>query len=118
MTEVVVISDWAAEIVVLPPWGGGLARYDLLIDGRREPILRPAPAEVRSPFDLALGKRCCFTLEWANQVDGHCQRSEAILGVRAPRQDGSPSQGLLGMGGRKATRRRRDERAEFCTPKK
>jgi aldose 1-epimerase len=66
MGGAVVIADDRAEVVVCPQMGAGLARYDLLIEGRREPILRPAPDAPRNPFELALN----LLIPWSNRISG------------------------------------------------
>jgi aldose 1-epimerase len=63
----VTIADGVAEASIVPELGAGLARYDLMIDGRREPIFRPCrePSEGR-PFDLALN----LLVPWSNRISG------------------------------------------------
>jgi aldose 1-epimerase len=66
MTDAVSIADGISEVVVLPHWGAGLASYDLLVEGRRQPILRPAPEAPQGPFELALN----LLIPWSNRISG------------------------------------------------
>lgn len=66
MTGPVTISDGLAEVIVWPDWGAGLGRYDFLIDGLRQPILRPAPQKPDDPFKLALN----LLIPWSNRISG------------------------------------------------
>jgi aldose 1-epimerase len=62
---IVTIADGVAEASIVPEIGAGLAGYDLMIDGRREPIFRPCrqPSQAR-PFDLALN----LLVPWSNRI--------------------------------------------------
>jgi aldose 1-epimerase len=64
---IVTIADDLAEASIVPELGAGLAWYDLMIDGRREPIFRPCrePSEA-CPFDLALN----LLVPWSNRISG------------------------------------------------
>jgi aldose 1-epimerase len=64
---IVRIADGVAEASIVPKIGAGLARYDLLVEGRREPIFRRCrqPSEAR-PFDLALN----LLVPWSNRISG------------------------------------------------
>ncbi len=66
MAGSVVIADGFAEAIVFPHMGAGLARYDLVAEGKRESILRPAPTSPRSPFELALN----LLIPWSNRISG------------------------------------------------
>ena len=80
MRGAVVISDDFAEVVVFPKMGAGLARYDLLFEGRREQILRPAPEAPRDPFELALN----LLIPWSNRISGGGFRCRGIFHALAP----------------------------------
>ena len=66
-TSILTISDGVAEAAISPELGAGLAWYDMLIEGRREPIFRPCrrPSEAH-PFDLALN----LLVPWSNRISG------------------------------------------------
>ena len=80
MSGAVVIADDFAEVVVFPEMGAGLARYDLLFEGRREQILRPAPEAPRDPFELALN----LLIPWSNRISGGGFRWRGIFYALAP----------------------------------
>ena len=62
-----VLSDGLAEVEIAPGLGAGLARYDLISHGRREPLLRPCRDLSRaSPFDLAN----ILLVPWSNRISG------------------------------------------------
>jgi aldose 1-epimerase len=60
------LADDVAEVVVLPSLGAGLARYDFIGRGRREPLFRPAEAGEASPFALAN----ILLVPWSNRISG------------------------------------------------
>src|SRR5581483_7677774 len=62
----IVLSDGAAEAVVLPGLGAGLERYDLIARGRREPLFRRAPPGASEPFALAN----ILLAPWSNRISG------------------------------------------------
>jgi aldose 1-epimerase len=64
---IITIADGVAEASIVPELGAGLAGYDLMIEGRREPIFRPCrqPSDAR-PFDLALS----LLVPWSNRISG------------------------------------------------
>ena len=65
--EVVTISDGVAEASIVPELGAGLAWYDLLVGGRREPIFRRCgKPEQAQPFDLAHN----VLAPWSNRISG------------------------------------------------
>jgi aldose 1-epimerase len=65
--RILTLSDGIAETAIVPELGAGLAWYDLLIAGRREPVFRacrnPSGAH---PFDLALN----LLVPWSNRISG------------------------------------------------
>ena len=65
--EILTISDGIAEAAIVPELGAGLAWYDLVMAGRREPIFRACrnPSEAH-PFDLALN----LLVPWSNRISG------------------------------------------------
>src|SRR5271169_2497237 len=87
MSAAVAISDDLAEVVVFPQMGAGLARYDLLIEGRRESILRPAPEAPRDPFELALN----LLIPWSNRISGGGFRWRGMFHPLAPNLAGEAS---------------------------
>ena len=80
MSDAVVIADDFAEVVVFPEMGAGLARYDLLFEGRREQILRPAPEALRDPFELGLN----LLIPWSNRISGGGFRWRGMFHALAP----------------------------------
>jgi aldose 1-epimerase len=59
------LSDGVAEVEIVPGLGAGLASYDLISHGRREPLLRPCRDLSRaSPFDLANN----LLVPWSNRI--------------------------------------------------
>ena len=65
--RILTLSDGAAEVVIVPELGTGLASYDLVGAGARRPIFRPCRnlSGVR-PFDLA----CILLVPWSNRISG------------------------------------------------
>lgn len=62
---VLVLDNGVVAVEIVPALGGGLARFDLVSDGPREPLFRPAPAGVEwHPFDLG----CNVLVPWSNRV--------------------------------------------------
>jgi len=65
--EILTISDGLAEAAIVPELGAGLAWYDLVMAGKREPLFRayrnPSGAH---PFDLALN----LLVPWSNRISG------------------------------------------------
>jgi aldose 1-epimerase len=65
--ETVVISDGHAEVLIVPAMGAGLARYDWLIEGRREPLFRTCRDLDQASFiDLANFNM----VPWSNRISG------------------------------------------------
>jgi aldose 1-epimerase len=63
--EIVTITDGIAEAVIAPELGAGLARYDLIVEGAREPIFRACrDVSQAHPFDLALN----LLAPWSNRI--------------------------------------------------
>ena len=63
----ITLTDGIGEVVVVPDLGAGLASYDLVSDGRREPLFRPCRDLTRAtPFDLANN----LLVPWSNRVSG------------------------------------------------
>ena len=65
--DTISLADGVAEVVIVPGLGAGLARYDLVAHGRREPLLRPCRDLSRAaPFDLA----SILLVPWSNRISG------------------------------------------------
>ena len=65
--DAVTIADGTGEVVIVPGLGAGLASYDLLVDGGREPLFRPCRDLVRAqPFDLASN----LLVPWSGRISG------------------------------------------------
>jgi len=65
--DTISLADGVAEVVIVPGLGAGLARYDLVAHGRREPLLRPCRDLARAaPFDLAN----ILLVPWSNRISG------------------------------------------------
>ena len=61
------LSDGVVEAVVVPALGAGLASFDFVAGGRREPLFRPCRSPDRaSPFDLALN----LLVPWSGRISG------------------------------------------------
>ena len=61
------ITDGVAEAVIVPEIGAGLASYDFLVDGRREPLFRPCrDLSTAQPFDLANN----ILAPWSGRISG------------------------------------------------
>jgi aldose 1-epimerase len=65
--DTISLADGVAEVVIVPCLGAGLASYDLVSHGRREPLLRPCRDLSRAaPFDLAN----ILLVPWSNRISG------------------------------------------------
>lgn len=65
--DTLAIADGLAEAVIVPALGAGLASYDLLVDGRREPLFRPCRnLAAAAPFDLAHN----VLVPWSGRISG------------------------------------------------
>ena len=65
--DTLAISDGEAEAVIVPELGAGLASYDLLVGGRREPLFRPCrDLSAACPFDLAHN----ILVPWSGRISG------------------------------------------------
>ena len=65
--QTILLSDGVAEVEIVPRLGAGLARYDLISQGRREPLFRPCRDLLRAtPFDLASN----LLVPWSNRISG------------------------------------------------
>jgi len=54
MPEQVLLESDVAQVVVLPQYGAGLARFDLKLFGQHVPVLRPLKGKPRNENELAL----------------------------------------------------------------
>jgi aldose 1-epimerase len=66
VTELLILADSVAQVVVSPTLGAGLRRYDFIAGGRREPLFRPAPEGATAPFELAN----ILLVPWSNRISG------------------------------------------------
>jgi aldose 1-epimerase len=65
--DTISLADGVAEVVIVPSLGAGLASYDLVSHGRREPLMRPCRDLSRAtPFDLAN----ILLVPWSNRISG------------------------------------------------
>lgn len=65
--DTISLADGVAEVVIVPTLGAGLASYDLISHGRREPLFRPCRDLSRAtPFDLANN----LLVPWSNRISG------------------------------------------------
>jgi len=63
----ILLKDGAAEALIVPALGAGLASYDFMSRGRREPLFRPCRELARAqPFDLANN----LLVPWSNRISG------------------------------------------------
>ena len=61
------LNDGRVSAVVRPTLGAGIARFDFIARGKREPLFRPEPAQgAQHPFELALQ----VLVPWSNRVSG------------------------------------------------
>jgi len=60
------LDDWDLRLVVAPEVGGSIARFDVLINERPVPLLRPMPGTSREVLQSA----CFPVLPYANRVRG------------------------------------------------
>lgn len=85
--DALAISDGVAEAVVVPELGAGLARYDLLVEGRREPLFRPCrQLATAGPFDLALN----LLVPWSGRISGGGFAAGQRFHPLAPNHPGEP----------------------------
>ena len=66
-SRILPLCDGAAEAVIVPELGAGLASYDVIDAGDRRPVFRPCrkPSAAR-PFDLA----SILLVPWSNRISG------------------------------------------------
>jgi aldose 1-epimerase len=66
-SRILTLCDGAAEAVIVPELGAGLASYDVVGAGDRRPVVRPCrnPSAAR-PFDLA----SILLVPWSNRISG------------------------------------------------
>jgi aldose 1-epimerase len=65
--DTISLSDGIAEVEIVSSLGAGLASYDLISRGGREPLLRPCRDLSRAtPFDLANN----LLVPWSNRISG------------------------------------------------
>jgi aldose 1-epimerase len=65
--QTISLSDGVAEVEIVPSLGAGLASYDLISQGGREPLLRRCRDLSRAtPFDLANN----LLVPWSNRISG------------------------------------------------
>jgi aldose 1-epimerase len=65
--DTISLADGVAEVVIVPSLGAGLASYDLVSHGQREPLFRPCRhLSCASPFDLAN----ILLVPWSNRISG------------------------------------------------
>jgi aldose 1-epimerase len=65
MTDRLVLTDGVVSAIVRPEFGAGLARLDVLVDGRQVPLLRPEPpGGAQRPFELGMQ----ILLPWSNRI--------------------------------------------------
>lgn len=66
-SRILTLTDGAAEIVIVPELGAGLASYDLVGAGDRRPVFRPCRRlSGAGPFDLA----SILLVPWSNRISG------------------------------------------------
>jgi aldose 1-epimerase len=81
------ISDGAAQAVIVPDLGAGLAAYDVVGASGRTPLFRPCRDPSRAgPFDLALN----LLVPWSNRISGGGFRFDGRFYPLAPNVPGEP----------------------------
>lgn len=81
------LFDGAAETVIVPELGAGLASYDLVGAGDRRPIFRPCREPSRAePFDLASN----LLVPWSNRISGGGFSFAGKFHALAPNLPGEP----------------------------
>jgi aldose 1-epimerase len=86
--QTILISDGVGEAEIVPALGAGLARYDFIARGRREPLFRPCrDLASASPFDLA----CNLLVPWSNRISGGGFRFRGRFHALEPNLPGEPS---------------------------
>jgi aldose 1-epimerase len=84
----ITLTDGAAEVVIVPALGAGLASYDLVSDGRRESLFRPCRDLTRAtPFDLASN----LLVPWSNRISGGGFQFGGRFYPLQPNLDGEPT---------------------------
>lgn len=85
--DAVTIADGTSEVVIVPDLGAGLASYDLLVDGGRQPLFRPCRNLVRAqPFDLASN----LLVPWSGRISGGGFRFGGRFHSLDPNLEGEP----------------------------
>lgn len=65
--DALALTDGTSAVMIVPELGAGLASYDLLVDGRREPLFRPCRDLARAQFfDLASN----VLVPWSGRISG------------------------------------------------
>src|SRR5581483_8509022 len=86
--QTILISDGVGEAVIVPALGAGLARYDFIARGRREPLFRPCCDLARAgAFDLA----CNLLVPWSNRISGGGFHFRGRFHALEPNLPGEPS---------------------------
>ncbi len=80
------ITDGVAEAVIRSDLGAGLAAYDLLLRGRREPLFRRAPPDASVPFQLAHN----LLIPWSGRISGDGFTFDGRFWPLAPNLAGEP----------------------------
>ena len=81
------ISDGVAKAVIVPELGAGLASYDLLVGGRREPLFRPCrDLSAARPFDLAHN----ILVPWSGRISGDGFTFDGRFHALGPNLPGEP----------------------------
>lgn len=85
--DAVTIADGTSEVVIVPDLWAGLASYDLLVDGGRQPLFRPCRDLVRAqPFDLASN----LLVPWSGRISGGGFRFGGRFHSLDPNLEGEP----------------------------
>jgi aldose 1-epimerase len=85
--QAITIADGRSEAVIIPRLGAGLARYDFLASGGRQPLFRPCPDPERAgPFDLAHN----LLVPWSGRISGGGFSVEDHFYPLAPNWPGEP----------------------------
>jgi aldose 1-epimerase len=86
-SRILTLCDGAAEAVIVPELGAGLASYDVIDAGDRRPVFRPCrkPSAAR-PFDLA----SILLVPWSNRISGGGFTFAGIFHPLQPNLPGEP----------------------------
>jgi aldose 1-epimerase len=84
----ILLKDDVAEALIVPALGAGLARYDFVSRGRREPLFRPCRDLTRAtPFDLANN----LLVPWSNRISSGGFRFGGRFHALQPNLPGEPT---------------------------